>query len=115
MQAQLKKLVKTRQTPGMSRDEYAQDFEDQLAVVKKKWGKLVPYKYQQEDAATQEEEGNKFKACLLLGNADPGRYKEVIDEQANDYSLGNDNYPKDPATMVAMLHQRWPIGSFGVL
>jgi hypothetical protein len=32
--------------------------------------------------------------------------KEVIDELANDYSLGNDNYPKDPASMVAMLSNR---------
>jgi hypothetical protein len=106
MQAQLKKLVKTRQTPGMSLDEYAQNFEDQLAVVEKEWGKLVPYRYQQEDTATQEEEGNKFKACLLLGNADRDRYKGVIDELANDYNLGNDNYPKDPASMVAMLSNR---------
>jgi hypothetical protein len=111
IQAQLKKLLKTRQTPGMSLDEYAQNFEDQLAVVKKEWGKLVPYKYQEEDAATQEEEGDKFKACLLLGNADRERYKEVIDELANDYSLGNDNYPKDAASMVAMLSNQHGTGS----
>jgi hypothetical protein len=27
----------------MHLDEYAQNFEDQLAVVEKEWGKLVPY------------------------------------------------------------------------
>jgi hypothetical protein len=32
MQAQLRKLVETRQNPDMSLDEFAQNFEDQLAV-----------------------------------------------------------------------------------
>jgi aromatic ring-opening dioxygenase catalytic subunit (LigB family) len=79
MQAQLRKLAETRQKPGMSLDEFAQDFEDQLAVFEKEFGKLVPYRYQEEDAATQEEERNKFIACLLLGNANRERYKVVID------------------------------------
>jgi hypothetical protein len=103
MQAQLRKLVETRQKPGMSLDEYAKNFEDQLSVFEKEFGKLVPYRYQGEDKATQEEERNKFIACLLLGNADRERYKGVIDELANDHNLGNDNYPKDAASMVSML------------
>jgi hypothetical protein len=94
MQAQLRKLVETRQKPGMSLDEFAQNFEDQLAVFEKEFGKLVPYHFQQEDTATQEEERNKFIACLLLGNADHVQYKEVIDELANDHNLGNENYPQ---------------------
>jgi hypothetical protein len=106
MQAQLRKLVETRQKPGMSLDEFAENFEDQLAVFEKEFDKLVPYRYQGEDAATQEEERNKFIACLLLGNADRDRYKEVIDELANDHNLGNDNYPKDAASMVSMLSNR---------
>jgi hypothetical protein len=72
----------------------------------KEFGKLVLYCYQEEDAATQEEERNKFIACLLLGNADRERYKVVIDELANDHNLGNDNYPKDAASMVSMLSNR---------
>jgi hypothetical protein len=95
----------------MTLDEFAQNFEDQLAVFEKEFGKLVPYRYQAEDAATQEEEPNKFIACLLLGNADRERYKEVIDELANDHNLGNKNYPKDAASMVSMLSNRRDIVS----
>jgi hypothetical protein len=89
-----------------AREDRLQYHNDKFKTFRLIMGQCIPYKYQQEDAATQEEEGNKFKACLLLGNADRDRYKEVIDELANDYSLGNDNYPKDPATMVAMLSNR---------
>jgi hypothetical protein len=46
-----------------------------------------------------------------LGNADRERYKEVIDELANDHNLGNDNYPKDAASMVSMLSNRRSIVS----
>jgi hypothetical protein len=41
-----------------------------------------------------------------LGNADRERYKEVIDELANDHNLGNNNYPKDATSMVFMLSNR---------
>jgi hypothetical protein len=105
MQAQLRKLMEIKhQTPGMRLvDKFAKDFDDQLVVFEREWGKMIPYRYNSDDEAVQLAARSQFLACLLLGNADRDRYKEFIDELANDHNLGNDNYPKDVPSMVSML------------
>jgi hypothetical protein len=46
---------------------------------------------------------DKFLACLFLACTDRERYKEVIDDLGNDFSLGNINYPEDVSGMVSLL------------
>jgi hypothetical protein len=77
-----------------------------LKVTEQQWGKLIPYKLRDETEAIQLEERNQFIACLFLGSVDHGRYKAAIDELANDFTLGNNNYPKDIPGMVSMPSNR---------
>jgi hypothetical protein len=64
----------------------------------------------QERVATQTENDTtareKFLACLFLGSTDRERYKEVIDDLANDYGLGNTKYPEDVSGMLNLLTNR---------
>jgi hypothetical protein len=64
----------------------------------------------QERVKTQAESDTKarekFLACLFLGSTDRERYKEVIDDLANDYGLGNINYPEDVSSMLNLLTNR---------
>jgi hypothetical protein len=49
---------------------------------------------------------DKFLACLFLACADRERYKDVIDDLGNDFSLGNINYPEDVGAMLSLLTNR---------
>jgi hypothetical protein len=49
---------------------------------------------------------DKFLACLFLACADRERYKEVVDDLGNDFSLGNINYPDDVSGMLNLLINR---------
>jgi hypothetical protein len=49
---------------------------------------------------------DKFLACLFLACTDRKRYKEVIDDLGNDFSLGNINYPEDVSGIMSLLTNR---------
>jgi hypothetical protein len=106
MQAQFRKLALMKQEPNESLEKFDKRFDEQSKVTEKQWGKLIPYKLKDEDEAIQLEERNQFIACLFLGSVDRGRYKAAIDELANAFTLGNNNYPKDIPEMVSMLSNR---------
>jgi hypothetical protein len=60
---------------------------------------------------------DKFLACLFFACTDRERYKEVIDDLGNDYSLGNINYPEDVSGMVSLVeavggYPRWSNDQF---
>ena len=105
-QAQLKKLIMCQQETNESLEKFQERFEAQLEVTEEQWGLLIPYKFKDEQGTKPQEERDQFLACLILNNVDRGRYKPVIDELANAYSLGNNNYPKDIAGVISMLSDR---------
>jgi hypothetical protein len=45
----------------------------------------------------------KFLVCLFLASTDRERYKDVVDDLANDFGLGNINYPEDVSGMLNLL------------
>jgi hypothetical protein len=49
---------------------------------------------------------DKLLACLFLACTDRERYKEVIDDLGNDFSLGNINYPDEVSGMLNLLINR---------
>jgi hypothetical protein len=104
MQAQFRKLALMKQEPNESLEKFDKQFDEQLKVTEQQWG--IPYKLRDETKAIQLQERNQFIACLFLGSVDHGRYKAAIDELANDFTLGNNNYPKDIPGMVSMLSNR---------
>ena len=104
-QAQLKKLIMTHQEPNESLEKYQERFEAQLEVTEKQWGPLIPYKFKDEPGTKPQEERAQVLACLILNNADRGRFKPVIDELGNAYTLGNNNYPKDIPGVIHMLSE----------
>jgi hypothetical protein len=52
----------------------------------------------------------KFLACLFLAGSDRERYKSVVDDLGNDFTLGKPNYPEDVASMLNLLTNRRGIG-----
>jgi hypothetical protein len=108
MQAQFRKLALMKHEPNESLEKFDKRFDEQLKVTEKQWGTLIPYKLKDDAEAVQMEERNQFIVCLFLGSVDRGRYKAAIDELANAFTLGNNNYPKDIPEMVSMLSNRRP-------
>jgi hypothetical protein len=62
--------------------------------------------WQSKQVANDKEARDKFLACLFLACTDRERYKEVIDDLGNDFSLGIINYPEDVSRMVSLLTNR---------
>jgi hypothetical protein len=56
--------------------------------------------------SNDEKAREKFLACLFLANTDRDRYKDVVDDLANDFGLGNINYPEDVSGMLNLLTNR---------
>ena len=105
-QAQMKKLVLTQQEPNESLENFTKRFEAQLEVTEQHWGQLTPWKFKSERETKQVTERDQYLACMYLNNTDRGRYKPVIDELGNDFTMGNDNYPSNIAGVVTMLSNR---------
>jgi hypothetical protein len=57
-------------------------------------------------ASNDEKARKKFLACLFLASTDTDRYKDVVDDLANDFGLGNINYPEDASGMLNLLTNR---------
>jgi hypothetical protein len=57
-------------------------------------------------ALENEKAREKFLACLFLACTDRERYKDVINDLANDFGLGNINYPEDVTGMLNLLTNR---------
>jgi hypothetical protein len=71
-------------------------------------------KIMEEQAQIDEEERSKargkFLACLFLAGSDRERYKSVVNDLGNDFTLGKPNYPEDVAGMLNLLTNRRGIG-----
>jgi hypothetical protein len=107
MQAAMSGLFDLKQQSGESLGDYAIRFEDQVESTEGVFGPLIPT-FVIKGKPTEEEvkNRNKFLACVFLANADRERYKPVIDDLGNDYSLGNPNYPGDIPSMLNLLSNR---------
>jgi hypothetical protein len=107
MQAQLAKLVSTKQEPNEPVASYKKRFDDQVEAVESVFATIVPT-FDMEDGPTPEqmEKRNKLLACLFLANSDRERYKTVIDDLGNEFQFGKINYPEDVNGMSQLLTNR---------
>jgi hypothetical protein len=81
-----------------------EDDTDKLQRLEQWKDKVIEWKSNQ--SVNDKKSRDKFLACLFLACTDRERYKEVIDDLGNDYSLGNINYPEDVSGMVSLLSNR---------
>jgi hypothetical protein len=134
IQASFVKLATMKQDPKETVNNYAKRFLAQVEATESMWGPLVPsmairkeeiHFDEEDDDATRkkvlEEQAqleaedrykarSKFLACLFLAGSDRERYKSVVDDLGNDYTLGKANYPNDVAGMLNLLTNRRGIG-----
>jgi hypothetical protein len=107
MQAAMSGLFSLKQESGEPLANYLLRFDDQVRSTEGAFGPLIPT-FTIKGKPTEEElkNRNKFLACVFLANADRERYKPVIDDLGNDFSLGSNNYPADVPTMLSLLSNR---------
>jgi hypothetical protein len=135
MQASYCKLGAMKQDEREPVAAYAKRFLAQVEATESLWGPLTPTttKLQAADAAEDDQEEDqdeeerkkkqeakreeekmkardKFLACLFLAGADRSRYKVVIDDLANEFTLGKVSYPEDVAGMLNLLVNRRGLG-----
>jgi hypothetical protein len=130
LQASFVKLANLKQEQKESINGYAKRFLAQVEATESLWGPLVPTaaikrdevqfdeeddketrkKIMEDQAQLDEEERSKargkFLACLFLAGSDRERYKTVVDDLGNDFTLGKANYPEDVAGMLHLLTNR---------
>jgi hypothetical protein len=80
--------------------------DDQARLQRLEQWKSSVQEWQNKLVASDKEARDKFLACLFLACTDRERYKEVIDDLGNDFSLGNINYSEDVSGMVSLLTNR---------
>jgi hypothetical protein len=80
--------------------------DDQARLQRLEQWKSSVQEWQNKLVTSDKEARDKFLACLFLACTDRERYKEVIDDLGNDFSLGNINYPEDVSGMVSLLTNR---------
>jgi hypothetical protein len=127
LQASFVKLASLKQEQKEFINGYAKRSMAQVEATESLWGPLVPTaaikrekvqfdeednketrkKIMEEQVQIDEEERSKgrgkFLACLFLAGSDRERYKPVVDDLGNDFTLGKPNYPEDVTGMLNLL------------
>jgi hypothetical protein len=86
--------------------EEIENEDDQARLQRLEQWKNSVQEWHNKQVTIDKEARDKFLACLFLACTDRERYKEVIDDLGNDFSLGNINYPEDVSGMVSLLTNR---------
>ena len=79
-QAATKRFYALKQGPTESLADFAERFNDQLAVTESVCGELTPRTLDGQTAKKMAAGREKFLACVFLAAVDRGRYKATIDE-----------------------------------